>query len=408
MSGWRARIPKAPVAPAGYGDAMSLINQMLQDLDARRAAHGPASGLPNDVRPLPQTPPSRLPLILGVLLLCVLGGGYAIYQWEARQLSRVPPPLVVVPSPVPVPLAVAEPAAVSVVEKNAAATRPESPEASAAAPEFASLEGSLRMADVIGSVPEKKSTARPAVPGPAPGPEKKLTAERSVPEASGRTPVSPGALPVSGRQTKEPGREAPKMLLIERNEVVGSARERAEAEYRKAIGVVNQGRALEALDGLRGALKQDALHIAARQLLVKLLIEGRRPDEAMQVLQEGLEGQPAQLGWAMTLARMQLERGDLPGAWQSLNYSMPAASANVDYQGFAGHVLQRLGRYKEAAEHYQQALRLSPGEGRWWLGLGLALEADGRGNEAREAFLRARQSGTLSSELMALVEQKLR
>ena len=71
-------------------------------------------------------------------------------------------------------------------------------------------------------------------------------------------------------------------------------------------------------------------------------------------------------------------------------------------------MLQRLGRYKEAAEHYQQALRLSPGEGRWWLGLGLALEAEGRANEAREAFQRARQSGTLSSELTALVEQKLR
>ena len=408
MSGWHARIPKAPVAPAGSGDVMSLINQMLQDLDALRAAHGPASGLPNEVRPLPLTPPSRLPLILGVLVVCALGGGFALYQWEARQPLQAPPPLATPQAPAPAPLALPEPVPVVAAEKNTAATLPANPEAIESAPGFASLEGSLRMADVISSMPEKKSTARPALAGSAPVTEKKAAAERSTGETAGRTQAPNVAAPVSGRQTKEPGREASKMPIIERNDAQGSARERAEAEYRKAIGVVNQGRALEALDGLRSALRQDALHVAARQLLVKLLIEGRRPDEAMQVLQEGLQGQPAQLGWAMTLARMQLERGDLPSAWQSLNFSMPAASANVDYQGFAGHVLQRLGRYKEAAEHYQQALRLSPGEGRWWLGLGLALEAEGRANEAREAFQRARQSGTLSSELTALVEQKLR
>ena len=33
---------------------MSLINQMLQDLDARKAAQGAASGVPNEVRPLPR------------------------------------------------------------------------------------------------------------------------------------------------------------------------------------------------------------------------------------------------------------------------------------------------------------------------------------------------------------------
>ena len=43
-----------------------------------------------------------------------------------------------------------------------------------------------------------------------------------------------------------------KPSLIERNEVAGSPRERAEAEYRKAIEAVNLGRVNEALDGLRG------------------------------------------------------------------------------------------------------------------------------------------------------------
>ena len=59
---------------------MSLINQMLQDLDARRAAHGVGTRLPNDVRPLPKAPSSNLPLgfALAVALLLVLGVGFVM------------------------------------------------------------------------------------------------------------------------------------------------------------------------------------------------------------------------------------------------------------------------------------------------------------------------------------------
>ena len=55
---------------------MSLINQMLQDLDKRRAAHGVGSSLPNDVRPLPQTHASRLPVVLGSLVFVGLLAGF--------------------------------------------------------------------------------------------------------------------------------------------------------------------------------------------------------------------------------------------------------------------------------------------------------------------------------------------
>ena len=196
--------------------------------------------------------------------------------------------------------------------------------------------------------------------------------------------------------------------MIERSDSAGSPRARAENEYRKAIDAVNQGRAAEAVDGLTRALHEDALHTGARQLLLKLLLETRRVDEALQVLHEGLQGQPAQLGWAMTLARLQVDRGDLAGAWQTLEFSLPAAGHSADYQGFAAHVLERLGRHREAIVQYQAATRLAPGDGRWWFGLGLAMESEGRVSESREAFLRARQCGNLGSALSALVEQKLR
>jgi MSHA biogenesis protein MshN len=70
--------------------------------------------------------------------------------------------------------------------------------------------------------------------------------------------------------------------------------------------------------------------------------------------------------------------------------------------------LQRLNRHAEAAEQFAAALRVMPGNGVWWMGLGMSLAADGRKDVAREAFSRARASGSLSPELTQYVEQRIR
>jgi MSHA biogenesis protein MshN len=378
---------------------MSLINQMLQDLDARRAAHGVGSRLPNDVRPLPKPQASPLPIIVGVLFLLVLAGGLALYLWETRQ-QAVPAPLAVLAP---------EPEKIVPTEPTPAA------QAASSASTLQELGGSLRMAEFIKTPAEKLAAAKPdatsAVSGKPVVAHGKTDDERSPVQASEtRIPVANDPIAQGSGKPARNSRDGivATTPMIERTDAPGSPRERAETEYRKAIAAVNQGRIAEAVDGLRNALRHDPLHIASRQLLVRLLLEAKRPDEAAQVLQDGLQGQPAQIGWAMSLARLQVDRKDLTGAWQTLNHSLPAAGSNADYQGFTAHVLQRLGRHKEATEHYQAATRLSPGDGRWWLGLGLALEEEGRVSEAREAFLRARQAGNLGAELSTLVEQKLR
>ena len=364
---------------------MSLINRMLQDLDARQAAPDGRHPLPADVRPLPPRPASRRPLILAALAVLALAVALLVTQLPPPSSPVAPPPVAALPPPAAV--AVAEPAPL------AAAEPPVEP-----APAAAPLE-TKRPAS-----PEKKPAATTAKAADDAGAAKpaRLPAPGEKPSAS--SSKAPDAAPPANAKGGKP----PTIERAESTGATGSPRERAEAEYRQAIGALNQGRIDDAIDGLRKALRDDPPHIGARQLLVRLLLEAKRAEDAAQVLQDGLQGQPAQLGWAMTLARLQVDRGDLAGAWQTLEFSLPAAGHSADYQGFAGHVLQRLGRFREAAVHYLNAARLAPGDGRWWLGLGLALEADGRASEAREAFLRAKQSGNLGGALGALVEQKLR
>ena len=359
---------------------MSLLNQMLQDLDSRRATVGPKSGMPNEVRPLPAVRRSNAPLIVGVgVALSLLVFWFASQQADAPVTPPPPAPLAALaPGLPPSPLV---PGAVGPAE--AAIVTPALPEIL-----VENEEARLRLETSLRLLPERE-----------PSPERRTAPV--VPPKAATPPVA--AAPAASSPAKPSG-----AMLIEKTSSSGSQHERAEIDYRKDVAALNAGRLNETIEGLRSALKQDGMHSPARQLLFKLLIENKRLDDAAELLREGLQLQPAQLSWAMSLGRLQVDRGDLPGAWQTLQQSLPFAGSSADYQGFAAHVLQRLGRSKDAAEHYQNATRLAPAEGRWWLGLGLVLEAGGHAAEARDALLRARESGTLSAELISLVDQKLR
>src|SRR5262249_18591835 len=154
------------------------------------------------------------------------------------------------------------------------------------------------------------------------------------------------------------------------------------------------------------ALQADALHAAARQMLVGLMLQTKRTDEAVRLAQEGLTGDPSQFGLAMILARVQVDQGKLQTAIATLNRSLQYAGDRPDYQAFLAALLQRDWHNKEAIEHYLAALGKSPQNGVWWMGLGISLQAEGRLADAKEAFTRAKVTNTLTPELTAFVDQK--
>ena len=358
---------------------MSLINQMLKDLDARHEGDVRAK-LQREVRALPpaDSGASIRKVIIALLGGAVLAGGWWAYERVSTGGGRVvsqdggqPGTPGLVSAAAPVPAANDAPPA-----SPLASTSPDEPASSTAVPS-AAVDG-MKLSPALDRLPQ------PSAPSPAP------------PVKSGKTPAAPAQAP------------AERKGVVEKSAPTKPARELAESEYRRAVGLVNGARVVEATDVLLDILRSDGGHVASRQLLARLLVEQRRFDEAMAILAEGLGAQPGQVGWAMQLARLQMERGDTAGAARTLKASQPYATGNADYQGFAGLVAHRQGRQKESAEHYQAAIRISPAEGRWWLGLGLAFEADGHPAEAKEAFLRARASGTLNADLAAVVDQKLR
>lgn len=187
-----------------------------------------------------------------------------------------------------------------------------------------------------------------------------------------------------------------------------SPAQQADAEFRKAVALMQQGRITDAVAGYETALRLDAGHDAARQALVALLLENKRGSDAEGVLLERLKSKPDHTGFTMLLARLQLDRGAVGDAIATLEKSLPYAGTQADYRAFLAALLQRQNRNEEAIAHYQIVTQLAPGNGVWLMGYGISLQAIKRNTEAKELFKKALDTQTLSPELQAYVQQKLK
>lgn len=348
---------------------MSLVNKMLRDLDARRAREIERGSLLTVVSPLPEEATGKgrqiawaLFVVSGLSLAASiqfeLGSVHTLVTKLARQAN--PPPPVAVPR-------VVEPMATVVTAM---------PEPAPAA---------VIPAPTLAAVPEPKPVKKPA-PKPVPKPVVAAKPSLSAPQATQATG--------EGKIDKQMNRP--------------SAQERADAEYRQGVQAQRQGAADEAVVRFRRALVDQPEHTMARQALAGLLIEQRRFDEAEAVLRSGVALGPAGLTFATMLARLKVERGDVPAALAILQQNSAAGERSADFQGFLAVLLNRSGRPGEAANHYRAAAQLAPGEARWWAGLAIALEAEGKTQDAREAYQHARSLPGLPPELAAHIEQRLK
>jgi MSHA biogenesis protein MshN len=360
---------------------VSLINKMLRDLDERQASTVERAGLVNQVRALPperRFPWSRVLLLLAGVALGVLGLGFLLNSqgWTSSAPVAAPITAPVLPSgavPSPASLAMTVPALVVPMpgeEREALVSTPYASLQAASVASLASLQLDVRLSQ---PAPVRNEAAKPGdVVGHG------LAIAEADPATIDKRPheVPPG--------------------------------NSAEAEYRKAMAAFRQGRSSEALAAFQNVLRIDSHHVAARQAMLSLLMEQRRWLEAQTLATEGLAFDAAQPGWAMILARLQVEQGQVAEAQETMARHAAYGERNPDYRAFHALILQKLQRPKEAVEHFRAAAGLRPNEGRWWYGLGLALEADQRPQEAREAFRQARDAGNLPAELAAAIDQRLR
>jgi MSHA biogenesis protein MshN len=366
---------------------MSLINKMLQDLDARGSGGAASAVQQDEVKPVPSMERDRRPLMLGgvaagVLVLAAAGW----YGWNYWQPQNTPPPA---------PIKIAD---------NRAIDKPRFQQPPAAKPAEAASAGSAAVAPSDGAPAAGVPASPIALHGT--GDTKPKRAARAAEGEDSEALVSGGAA-----ASHAPSRKAARGSAAAPSTPDGvvmrelTPKQASENSYRRALMALQEGRVSIALADLDRAVEIDPRNDAARQTYVSLLLENRRTDDAIRQLRLALGIDPRQPGLAIILARLQLEKGG--PALDTLLKTLPYAGSNSDYHGFLAGVLQREQRHSEAADHYRAALQLSPQNGVWWMGLGISLQAEQHLPEAREAYNRARSAGGLTPDLRGYVDRQL-
>ncbi len=369
---------------------MSVINTMLRDLEQREG-----QTLSGRYQP---PAPRRWTLLLGLaLLLLIAVPALAYWLWHGDVQSAEPLAAGPVVRAVPLaeklaPLAVASVPSAAVASSAVAVTSAGvAPSAVASATEVSSA-----VAPTASQAPSGNSPARAAVVAAA----ALESSESSSPQEPAASEEVDDALlgPDEGPQPTEAAElvdasdmtvdEAPQGTLEIAEEHL-SPQQEAALERRKGLQAISKGQLDVARDAFAQVLANDPLDHEIRERLAGLFYgEGRLP-EAQQVLADGIRLAPAQANFRLMLARVALARGDKPQALQTLSGLEPMVSRNLDYYATRAALAQELEQPAVAARSYQQLVVVQPSEARWWLGLAIAMDKQGRALAALDAYRKA-------------------
>ena len=381
---------------------MSVINKMLRDLDARRAA--PDAAAASDA-PAPRAAPAasrRLSVI-------VLGGaaalaGVAFGDWPRLLGGTTAAAATAAPRDVAARPVEPAPPAISLPPATAS---PDS--ATAAAPSLPVAKEELPTLPVANRSDEWPSRLLAAAPLGS-RPDATLAASRPAnlePPVRTARLSTPSALPAGSAATASVA-ETPAALAspgtINKKMSAPGSEQRAQMAYQQALEDTASGHPHRALEQVLEALRLDPRHRGARHLAAALLHEQGAAGRAAALLRDGLAQDPAQPALALLLARVLLDQGAPDPALEVLDRF---ALTSADAQGLRAGILAQQGDFKRSMNAYESALSQQPGNATWWMGLGVTLESDGQPQRARQAYARAQQIGVRGDELTTYLAQRL-
>ncbi|MDO3388178.1 hypothetical protein QWI17_20195 [Gilvimarinus sp. SDUM040013] len=407
---------------------MSLVNDMLRDLDGRNAVtEHQTTPLPSGLRTRP-TPPWRVPMIgfmavlpLGLLALFVYKNMLSAEQPEqdANAIQASVHESAVVQAAVQ-----QEPTNSHGSEHSALQeTTPAVAAPKAATPEVVTEDTRQVAIAAAGAAAEGGTSADTAS-----RPELSVVGDSAVIDQPASVEASVTAQPPELANTKNSPEASTLALQSERGEPTSTAAELNNdvplSESQLAVTPTLESLDQRAAQSARAAL-QDGDRSLARRLLLEFLTEQAARDQwppqsrrlLAQIYIEADElarveslmpaALPAQQA-AYLGAQLAQERGEYDTALQILevNYSS-ALEQDETYRALMAGLYQRLSRSAEAEAHYRRLLEAFGSRTRYWLGLAVALDRQGEFGSAATAYRQALQSRDITAALQQFIETRL-
>ena len=368
---------------------MSLINKVLQDLDSRSTTRGQSSAITKSVhrglRPATNTFGNTrplLPLVALVLVTIILAyGGFSAMVtplpfWTemliATGLKQEPVPVVI--------------SETIIIDKKAEPVAKEKSADNAEA-EVSQQGKSNKIVSHAVTVPVKR---------------KKIKKRKGLDNKRTRISNKKAGTKRAARRTAS-SRQAG---TIKKREKPVSLADKAENAFRRGSIAMEQGNRLVAEREFRNALALNKKHIQAAELLAGVLISSGRNRDGIRVIEGTLKLTPEITRLSNLLARLYVDQGQERDAIAVLEKAQKQNPGSAHLMSFRAALYQRSGRYADAAKAYRDALTVGPNEGKWWVGLGISLEAQKDWPGARTAYEKA-QHANLSPQLAQYAQQRL-
>lgn len=352
---------------------MSVINQMLRELDARGATLSASPAASTGTVRANRRPAG---LILGGLGL--LAAGTAVIFWMLPLTPKA-----------------VEASAAPVIARQEAAATPVATVPAQVAP-------AIQAEPVMQGAPPAVIAPPPDEPAIAAQVQAQVAMPREVMQAQAERPLTAAPKPsIAVQSAVPPVRQAEPAVVKKMTELSPDAD--AQQHYDDAQALRRAGKLDAAIGKYRQALERNPGMTNARTQLARLLQESGQADAALSLLKTGFE-QRADDGLAIATGRLLADLGqrDEALAWLARGQAglRPADHA------LTGALLSQAQRHEEASRAYQRALAADPNRGGWLLGLGLALEAQGRVEEARMAYRSALERGQFKSEVTLFLRER--
>ena len=348
---------------------MSLVNQVLKDLEQRHASQAQAADLGIDSLhhvPSAQVPGKKsrhwvvLASVLVALGVCALAGSYLFYLWDKREVAATRLP--VASDPVP------QPAKAKTTQTPAPA----------------------QLATAAASAQEPVAKPIPVAP----------------PAATKSQAPSISTAITTVKKTKPAAREEPSGSMHKRAVPLRNE-QRAERAYQEGYTHIAAHHYRKAETALRAALALEPGHIKVREMLVGVFISQGRWIEASELLRTGLDVSPQHHTFRKLYARslMQLKRDQQ--AIEVLSSHMPGVAQDPEHYAILAALYQRQANHAAATRTYSEMLKVRPQMGIWWVGMGISLEAMGEQQQAIAAYQQARKSGSLNGDVARYTDNRL-
>ncbi len=370
---------------------MSLVNNMLRDLDQRRKESGSTGG---GVKLMPASEfineGSRgfIPyILLGLALLCVA----LIYFWTTLNQTSSEQQLDIQIQSTTSSLLVDSEQLIQEIEESILLNE-EALEREQSVVESTSVPSRQSLASLVES---RIDAVKPAQY------EEDLVSENTLPSNQEALETEPPAIvadPALVRSSPvESVKEAPEFTNQQLDTIA----------VQEALRQISDGKTEDANETLEQFIASNRYAHQSRETYAKLLMSRGYLEEANTLIDAGIELAPNHSGFKKVKARLLMSVGDIgeavsllinraPDMVDDSEYHDLLASAQLSSRDFSGAVIS----YRGLVQHDQT-------QGKWWYGFAAAHDQLGNLGEARQAYSRAIQYSNLSANLRRRSQERL-